>query len=104
MLFCPWDGTLLTVAQGFQTEFLCPCCPYKHAVTKSIKVQVPTKRKQIEAVMGTDMFATAPKTEHSCDKCGHNEAAYKEMQLRSADEPMSVFYMCMKCLAVERVG
>jgi DNA-directed RNA polymerase III subunit RPC11 len=32
-----------------------------------------------------------------CPKCNHNEAYFMQMQIRSADEPMSIFYKCVKC-------
>eukprot|EP00056_Hartaetosiga_gracilis_P022617 m.31883 g.31883 ORF g.31883 m.31883 type:complete len:254 (-) comp9739_c0_seq1:568-1329(-) len=33
----------------------------------------------------------------TCGKCGSKECQYKEMQTRSADEPMTVFATCCKC-------
>ena len=35
--------------------------------------------------------------EEICPKCGHNEASYHTLQLRSADEGATVFYTCTKC-------
>lgn len=29
-----------------------------------------------------------------CPTCGHKEAYFRQMQLRSADEPMTSFYKC----------
>jgi len=35
----------------------------------------------------------------TCPYCGHGEAAFKEFQTRSADEPATLFYRCLneKC-------
>ena len=32
-----------------------------------------------------------------CSQCGSDEAYYKQVQTRSSDEPMTVFYRCTKC-------
>ena len=32
-----------------------------------------------------------------CEKCQNNRAFFKEIQMRSADEPATVFYQCTKC-------
>jgi DNA-directed RNA polymerase subunit M len=33
----------------------------------------------------------------SCPKCGHDEVMFWMMQTRSADEPMTRFYRCLRC-------
>lgn len=35
--------------------------------------------------------------EYKCRRCGKREATYYEMQTRSADEPMTIFIMCLNC-------
>jgi DNA-directed RNA polymerase III subunit RPC11 len=37
------------------------------------------------------------KTEVRCEKCGHNEAFFTEVQIRSADEPATLFFCCANC-------
>jgi DNA-directed RNA polymerase III subunit RPC11 len=37
------------------------------------------------------------KTEAKCEACGHPEAFFNEVQIRSADEPATLFYCCCKC-------
>ncbi|MEE9241845.1 MAG: zinc ribbon domain-containing protein, partial [Nitrosopumilaceae archaeon] len=32
-----------------------------------------------------------------CEKCGNNEAVWWMLQTRSADEPTTQFYRCIKC-------
>jgi DNA-directed RNA polymerase subunit M/transcription elongation factor TFIIS len=32
-----------------------------------------------------------------CPKCHFDKAQYIEMQTRSADEPMTIFYTCVNC-------
>ncbi|KAE9445759.1 hypothetical protein C3L33_22347, partial [Rhododendron williamsianum] len=40
------------------------------------------------------LFSTA-----NCPNCGHGKAVFQQLQIRSADEPMSTFYLCLneKC-------
>lgn len=41
------------------------------------------------AIASTDMF--------TCGRCGKNECTYREVQTRSADEPMTAFVLCLVC-------
>ena len=36
-------------------------------------------------------------TESVCSKCEINKTYYKEKQIRSAVEPITIFYKCTKC-------
>ena len=33
----------------------------------------------------------------NCDKCGNDYAYFQQIQIRSADEPMTTFYRCARC-------
>ena len=48
----------------------------------------------------------AQQTDVVCDKCGCREAYFMQIQIRSADEPMTTFYRCtnMKCNFIWREG
>jgi DNA-directed RNA polymerase subunit M/transcription elongation factor TFIIS len=39
-----------------------------------------------------------------CSKCKSRETVYSEVQLRSCDEPMSLFIRCIKCSHKWRIG
>jgi DNA-directed RNA polymerase III subunit RPC11 len=56
-------------------------------------VAVPTTQKTVEDIIGADDEGQ-DKTSERCPACGHGEAYFKQLQIRSADEPMSVFYRC----------
>ena len=47
-------------------------------------------------MLGRD-WAAAAKIEARCDKCQHMQAYYFQLQIRSADEPMTIFYKCANC-------
>ena len=40
---------------------------------------------------------TAPLSAANCGKCGNDRAYYQQLQIRSADEPMTTFYKCAAC-------
>ncbi|MBS3055577.1 MAG: hypothetical protein J4452_03755 [Candidatus Aenigmarchaeota archaeon] len=48
--------------------------------------------------MGKDEgLGELPKTHIVCPNCEHGEAAWWMQQTRSADEPPTLFYKCIKC-------
>jgi transcription elongation factor S-II len=49
--------------------------------------QIATLERSVTA--STDMF--------TCGRCGKNECTYREVQTRSADEPMTAFVLCLVC-------
>mmetsp|Transcript_13537 Transcript_13537/g.29114 ORF Transcript_13537/g.29114 Transcript_13537/m.29114 type:complete len:110 (-) Transcript_13537:1914-2243(-) len=103
MRFCPWDGTLLIVdnrgsSQSFR--FRCVACPYVSPIARDTPVSERTtlKLKQVDDVLGgEDSWKDVPTTEAACSNCGHREAYFQQLQTRSADEPMTIFYKCAKC-------
>lgn len=113
MWFCPLDGTLLqlhtpsTPSDTFNASptsiFVCATCPYSHDIVVNssfCKVTVPKHRKVVDDILGgAAAWENVDRTAAVCPnvKCGYGEAFFMQMQIRSADEPMSVFYKCCKC-------
>jgi len=59
-------------------------------------------KKIIDDKLAKDMAALEDKpksmsTEFKCAKCKGREVVYQELQTRSADEPMTVFFTCLIC-------
>ncbi|KAI8027415.1 DNA-directed RNA polymerase III subunit RPC10 [Camellia lanceoleosa] len=56
-------------------------------------------KKEIEPIFSKDDMKNGPTTEATCPNCGFGKAVFQQMQIRSADEPMSTFYWCLneKC-------
>ncbi len=48
-------------------------------------------------VIGETKVEILPKTKITCPKCGNDTAYYWEIQTRSADEPATRFFKCIKC-------
>ncbi|KJH50103.1 transcription factor S-II [Dictyocaulus viviparus] len=114
LVFCPFCGSLLQVEEGdFCMKFSCPSCPYICPITKKVCkcwfisvvycyhriVQVSSriypKLKDLEEVLGgPSVWDNAQVTNERCPKCSHERAYFMQIQTRSADEPMTIFYRC----------
>ena len=108
MLFCPLDGTMLLV-DGEPTDsnlcFTCRTCPYKYPVLEEFKLRTELERKKVDDVMGgAEAWKNVDQTEALCPKCSNNRAYFIELQTRSADEPSTFFYKCVKCSHEHRSG
>ena len=102
MWFCPLDGTLLQITQSSSTQslYICSTCPYAFPITSNYKFskKVNLERKIVDDILGgTKAWENVDRTMTVCPSCSHHEAYFMQMQIRSADEPMSVFYKCVKC-------
>mmetsp|Transcript_25207 Transcript_25207/g.42282 ORF Transcript_25207/g.42282 Transcript_25207/m.42282 type:complete len:107 (-) Transcript_25207:71-391(-) len=98
VFFCPRCSNMLLVEVQSKTWFFCPTCSYICPISRKITKKQVLKRKKADEIFVEDM-STAPTTHATCEKCGHDQAYYKQIQTRSADEPMTVFYTCQnaKC-------
>mmetsp|Transcript_17895 Transcript_17895/g.49627 ORF Transcript_17895/g.49627 Transcript_17895/m.49627 type:complete len:113 (-) Transcript_17895:117-455(-) len=105
MWFCPSDGTLLQVRQNALSDeanpqgyFFCSTCPYSCKIASVVTKKAYPKRKQVDDILGgAAAWENVDRTMAVCPTCNHNEAYFMQIQIRSADEPMSVFYKCVKC-------
>lgn len=70
-------------------------CPYVCTIRTKISTKLPLKKKAIDDVLGDD--TNAETVQAKCEKCYHDTAYFQMFQTRSADEPMTQFYKCVKC-------
>ncbi|CDY67995.1 BnaAnng25800D [Brassica napus] len=96
MEFCPTCGNLLRYGQS---QFFCSTCPYIARIERQVEIKKKQLlvKKSIDPVVKKDDIPKGPETEAPCPRCGHDKAYFKTMQIRSADEPESRFYRCVKC-------
>lgn len=99
MLFCPTCANLLLIEQSSnEYRFFCKTCPYIFPVQYKIENKVHLKRKQVDDVLGgKDSWANVAQTDARCPNCPNRKAFFKQIQMRSADEPMTEFYKCTQC-------
>jgi len=82
----------------------CTSCDY---MSKDEKLEGYTVVKRIEpekeiTVVEEDVGPGLPTTRIRCPKCGHDTSYWWLRQTRSADEPTTRFYRCVKCGKVWR--
>ncbi|PSS21986.1 hypothetical protein M430DRAFT_49169 [Amorphotheca resinae ATCC 22711] len=106
LLFCPSCSNVLTVSVTTLEDHTptnrleCQTCPYEYVLQKQYYERKTFARKEREDVFGgPGAWDNAQKAPVQCPKegCGGEEAAYFQVQIRSADEPMTSFFKCMTC-------
>ncbi len=96
MKFCPTCEVRLKKSDsGLQ----CPKCGYSKGGSKDAK-KVKEEEESVsefnvlEESEGKETLSTI---KIDCGKCGNDEAVWWMLQTRSADEPTTQFYRCIKC-------
>ncbi|KAH7135657.1 hypothetical protein B0J11DRAFT_576230 [Dendryphion nanum] len=111
LLFCPTCSNMLRVSKVppgdptvedavGQNRFECPTCPYHFIITKRYFERKTIKRKEVEDILGgKGAWDNVDQTNVQCpnEKCRNDRAYWYQLQIRSADEPMTAFYKCTKC-------
>ena len=99
MHFCPLCGNMLLMEEGGHgMRFCCPTCPYLHNLRRVYSSKVPIKKKQVDDVLGGDnAWENVDRTNARCPQCSHDTAFFMQIQIRSADEPSTTFYRCVRC-------
>jgi len=99
MHFCPCCGNVLLIEEAAEgSRFCCPTCPYLHRIATVYETKTKFSRKQVDDILGGDSaWENVDRTSCKCPHCDNNEAFFMQIQIRSADEPMTVFYKCCRC-------
>ncbi|KAF3036285.1 RNA polymerase III C11 subunit [Didymella heteroderae] len=90
-----------------QNRFECLTCPYHFVINKRYYERKYLKKKEVEDILGGkgawDNVDKTEDAEQPCamqcpnEKCRNDQAYWYQLQIRSADEPMTAFYKCTKC-------
>ncbi|EAW23132.1 DNA-directed RNA polymerase III core subunit RPC11, partial [Aspergillus fischeri NRRL 181] len=105
---CPNCGNSLTISRGEPTReyplgvnrFECRTCPYQHLLKHGRQEKTTMKQKEVEDVFGgKEEFANADSMATQCpaEDCNGDRAYFFQLQIRSADEPMTTFLKCTTC-------
>ncbi len=101
MLFCPTCANLLLIEKTHMSDFrfFCKTCPYVFVVTRTFEKVTVLARKEVDDVLGgKEAWENVDQTTvDGCNKCGNKRAYFMQIQIRSADEPMTTFYKCTSC-------
>ncbi|KAK1934038.1 putative transcription factor S-II protein [Babesia divergens] len=101
-LFCPLCHSILyfTSKDSYSSCFACLRCSYEFPVTRRFhKTTVYTEfTKEVpRSPQSGNEFEHAPKIIAVCPSCHNKEAYFMSIQTRSADEPMTQFFVCTAC-------
>ncbi|KAJ5443973.1 DNA-directed RNA polymerase III subunit RPC10 [Penicillium daleae] len=103
LVFCPNCSNVLTISRADSTtqypmgvnRFECRTCPYEDIIgDKSYYEKTEMKQKEVEDVFGgANEFANADSVATQCpaENCNGDRAYFFQLQIRSADEPMTTF-------------
>lgn len=93
MKFCPQCDNRLRKLDG---SLVCSKCNYNEDGS-DIVTQAPDDISGLNVLTEEDGKDILPTIKKDCAKCGHDEAVWWMLQTRSADEPTTQFYRCVKC-------
>ncbi|CBF74458.1 hypothetical protein AN4219.2 [Aspergillus nidulans FGSC A4] len=102
LTFCPNCSNALTISRADPSpkyplginRFECRTCPYQYALEQAWFEKTPMKQKEVEAVFGGKAeFENADSMATQCpaEGCNGDRAYFFQLQIRSADEPMTTF-------------
>ncbi|BAP71630.1 RNA polymerase III C11 subunit [Kluyveromyces marxianus] len=102
--FCPLCNNMLLVSKADSGIYKLSCgsCPYEFPID-GIEVydRKNLPRKEVDDVLGGEgAWDNVDQTGAQCpnhDQCGGDKAYFFQLQIRSADEPMTTFYKCVNC-------
>ena len=102
--FCPECSSLLR-KKRFNGKYVLACrCGYEEDNTSNeddLKKKIEDKKNALSqnliVIKEEDKIFVHPIVSKYCPKCNHNEAEAWQEQTRSADEPSTSFFKCLKC-------
>lgn len=99
MLFCPTCANLLLIEKTLADfRFYCKTCPYIFVVEQKVQKKMHLERKEVDDVLGgQEAWENVDQIDADCPSCSHRRAYFMQIQIRSADEPMTIFFKCVKC-------
>eukprot|EP00927_Polykrikos_kofoidii_P076015 TRINITY_DN72639_c0_g1_i1.p1 TRINITY_DN72639_c0_g1~~TRINITY_DN72639_c0_g1_i1.p1 ORF type:complete len:110 (-),score=15.33 TRINITY_DN72639_c0_g1_i1:59-388(-) len=98
--FCPTCANLLIIEQGRRATvaFRCRTCPYIYKIEEKLTAKHMLPRRAVDDVLGgSEAWKDVDQIEARCPSCSNDRAFFRQFQTRSADEPMTVFFRCVRC-------
>ncbi|KAK0216219.1 hypothetical protein IW262DRAFT_1276743 [Armillaria fumosa] len=104
MLFCPSCANILIIGDtDGKNKCVCQTCPYQFPITKQVRVtnSIGSKKDDDMRDISSELSSGA-RTAYECAQCGHGFSYFSQLQIRSADEPMTTceYLLCASIQAV----
>lgn len=91
---------LVVKRQPAGNELSCIMCGYLYGISKEMSKTIAMTPKKSDGFVDEDEnLKFVSKCGKKCE-CGSEEVSFVELQTRSADEPMTIFYKCIRCKKV----
>ena len=118
MLFCPDCSNFLLLDRNEEEKYerdeeddiqyySCASCPYVFKIETTYSEYIKCESKKVDDVLGgASAWENVDQTDADCEKCDNTRAYFMQIQIRSADEPSTIFYKCTnhKCQNQWREG
>ncbi len=100
--FCPKCDNMLRKRKLDDEIYLVCQCGYKTISENGRSTKKPLPHQKAGLIKKTVILEEAnqvsmPTADVICPNCGHAKAEYFQQQTRSADEPPTTFFRCIKC-------
>jgi DNA-directed RNA polymerase subunit M len=102
--FCPECSNLLRKRRNDKNSSLVCKCGYEIEIDNKDNNHIENIAKMKSAlennfliVSEKDKISIYPQVKKICPKCNNKEAETWQVQMRSADEPSTHFFRCLKC-------
>ncbi len=100
-MICPKCGALMSPkVENGKVVFKCPRCGYEGTEGRALNITrrvAASPENKVVVIENPEELISLPKVKAVCPKCGHTEAYLRIEQTRSADEPPTRIYTCVKC-------
>ncbi|CAK4028934.1 DNA-directed RNA polymerase III subunit RPC10 [Lecanosticta acicola] len=83
-----------------KNRFECRTCPYQMVLDRRYYERKNQNLKKVDDILGgADSWQNVDQTDAKCanENCDSRRAYFRQVQIRSADEPMTSFYKCVVC-------
>ena len=105
MQFCKKCGSLMMPKrkEDGTVVLICPRCNYEqpvsdpHQTVGYVRISDIKHKPSERITVIEEELPVGVKVKTRCPKCGYHQAYYWEVQTRSADEPATGFFKCVRC-------
>ena len=98
-MFCKKCGSMMFAkTEKGKKVLVCRRCGYKTDKYEARSISTDVKHKPMDDVVVVEKEKSSlPVTDMKCSRCGNDKAYWWLKQMRSGDEPPTIFYRCTKC-------